>query len=196
MMMLSGANLLVLDEPTNHLDVESIEALEDAIEQYDGSVLLVSHDRELLRALTTHVWVLHDGHVTDFDGSFGEWEIVSAERQHAAAVKAADEEALRRVQEKKKTARREESSREARNALRAAQRRVSDLEAEIQRLETSVDTLTKALEDPELYIDSAGVARAAGLGGELERQKRALERALDEWGTASEALDTLMADSA
>ncbi len=52
-LMLSRANLLVLDEPTNHLDVESIEALEDAIQEYDGTVILVSHDRELLRALTT-----------------------------------------------------------------------------------------------------------------------------------------------
>src|SRR6266699_2596762 len=58
-LMLSGANLLVLDEPTNHLDVESIEALEDAIEAYDGTVILVSHDRALLRALTTRIWILH-----------------------------------------------------------------------------------------------------------------------------------------
>ncbi len=59
MMMLSGANFLIFDEPTNHLDVESIEALEDAIEEFDGTVLLVSHDRALLRALTTRIWVLH-----------------------------------------------------------------------------------------------------------------------------------------
>ena len=116
MLMLSRANLLILDEPTNHLDVESIEALEDAIEHYEGSVLLVSHDRELLRALTTRVWVLHERHVTDFDGNFAEWETVSAERQHAAAVMAAEDEALRRVQEKKKTARREESRRESQDA--------------------------------------------------------------------------------
>jgi ATPase subunit of ABC transporter with duplicated ATPase domains len=64
-------------------------------------VLLVSHDRELLRALTTRVWVLHERHVTDFDGNFGEWESVSAERSHAAAVMAAEDEALRRGQEKK-----------------------------------------------------------------------------------------------
>ena len=59
MLMLSGANLLIFDEPTNHLDVESIEALEDAIDEYDGTVLLVSHDRALLRALATRMWVLH-----------------------------------------------------------------------------------------------------------------------------------------
>ena len=196
MLMLSRANLLILDEPTNHLDVESIEALEDAIEQYEGSVLLVSHDRELLRALTTRIWVLHEKHVTDFDGNFGEWESVSAERQHAAAVMAAEDEALRRVQEKKKTARREESGREARDArgaLRAAQKKVSDLELEIQSLEARIETLTHELEDPALYTRPDGVARARELGVNLERVRRDLERMLDEWTTASDSVDTLTA---
>ncbi len=105
MMMLSGANLLLFDEPTNHLDVESIEALEDAIESFDGTVILVSHDRALLRALTTRVWVLHEGRITDFPGSFEEWETASAERAHAASVAASEEETLRRVHERKQTRR-------------------------------------------------------------------------------------------
>jgi ATP-binding cassette subfamily F protein 3 len=191
MLMLSGANLLILDEPTNHLDVESIEALEDAIEQYEGSVLLVSHDRALLRALTTRVWVLHERHMTAFDGDCGEWEVVSSERKHAAALRAAEDEALRRVQEKKKTARREETGRDERNQLRAAQRRVADLEGEIQQLEAQIDDLTRELEDPELYTKPNGVRRASELGGALERLKPRLERALDDWGTATEALETL-----
>jgi ATP-binding cassette subfamily F protein 3 len=191
MLMLGRANLLILDEPTNHLDVESIEALEDAIEQYDGSVLLVSHDRALLRALTSQVWVLHDCHVTEFDGNFGEWEVVSAERERAAALRAAEEEALLRVQEKKKTSRREESGSEERNQLRAAQRRVADLEAEILQLETQIEGVSRELEDPELYTRANGVQRAGELGAELDRLKPRLERALEEWGTATEALDTL-----
>jgi len=89
--MLSGANLLIFDEPTNHLDVESIEALEDALEEFDGTVLLVSHDRALLRNLTTRVWVLHNERITDFPGGFEEWETVSAERAHAARVAAREE---------------------------------------------------------------------------------------------------------
>ena len=68
MIVLSRANLLILDEPTNHLDVESIEALEDALHEYEGTILLVSHDRELLRVLIDRLWVLHDKHITDFPG--------------------------------------------------------------------------------------------------------------------------------
>jgi ATP-binding cassette subfamily F protein 3 len=193
MLMLSGANLLILDEPTNHLDVESIEALEDAIDQYDGTVLLVSHDRELLRALTTRLWVLHDSHVTDFDDNFAAWEVVSAERQHAASVKAAEDEALRRVQERKKTARRGESDRGERDALRAARRQVASLETTISALEARIEELTHSLEDPELYTQANGPARATAFGVELERLKRDLERALENWGSASEALDALNA---
>src|SRR5688572_22316549 len=104
MLMLSRANLLVLDEPTNHLDVESIEALEDAIERYEGTVILVSHDRELLRALTDKVWVLHERHITEFAAGFAEWEQVSQERAHAAAVRAAEEASLRKVHERQRVA--------------------------------------------------------------------------------------------
>ena len=193
MLMLGGANLLILDEPTNHLDVESIETLEDAIEDYDGSVLLVSHDRELLRALTTRVWVLHDRHVTDFDGSFAEWETVSSERAHAAAVQASEEEALRRVAEKKKMARREDSSRDARNTLRAARQPVTELEERIQLGEDRVQAISTELEDPELYTRPGGVTRARDLGAELERLKRDLEAALEEWTVATDALDALTA---
>jgi ATP-binding cassette subfamily F protein 3 len=193
MLMLSGANLLVLDEPTNHLDVESIEALEDAIEAYDGTVILVSHDRELLRALTTRVWVVHDTHITDFDGSFGEWEIVASERQHAARVQAAEEEAVRRVQEKRKTARREEGSRDSKNSVRKAQREVEVLEGRVQELEARIASITGALENPELYTTPEGVAQSTQMGTELEALKVELERALDDWTTASDTLAGLLA---
>jgi ATP-binding cassette subfamily F protein 3 len=80
LMTLSRANLLILDEPTNHLDVENIEALEDALEEYDGSVLLVSHDRAFLREVATRVWWFDGTRVRDFDGPFVEWESDRARR--------------------------------------------------------------------------------------------------------------------
>ncbi len=80
LMTLSHANLLILDEPTNHLDVENIEALEDALEEYEGSVLLVSHDRAFLREVATRVWWFDGTRLRDFDGPFVEWEAERARR--------------------------------------------------------------------------------------------------------------------
>ena len=194
MLMLSRANLLVLDEPTNHLDVESIEALEDAIERYDGTVVLVSHDRELLRALTTKVWVLHERHVTEFPGGFAEWEEVSAERAHAASVRAAEEASLRKVHERQKLAKQREaeppSSKDLRRQQRAAQRDVEQAESRIASLEARIAEVTSALEDPALYTRPGGAAEASRLGAELEKLKADLERAFAAWTAATEALES------
>lgn len=84
LLTLESANLLVLDEPTNHLDVESIEAMEDAIEGYEGSVLIVSHDRAVLRGLATSVWEVKNQKLNQFDGSFVEWEQMKAETKAKA----------------------------------------------------------------------------------------------------------------
>jgi ATP-binding cassette subfamily F protein 3 len=191
MLVLSRANLLILDEPTNHLDVESIEALEDALAVYEGSILLVSHDRALLRALTTRLWVLHEQRITDFDGGFAEWEVVSQERAHAATVQAAEEEALRRVHERKRTARMEDSKRDARAALREARRRVAELETRVQALESDIVGLTDRLQDPSLYTRPDGVSEASRLGAELEQKRRALDDELEVWSKATEVLDGL-----
>jgi ATP-binding cassette subfamily F protein 3 len=190
MMMLSGANFLIFDEPTNHLDVESIEALEDAIEAYDGTVLLVSHDRALLRALTTRTWVLHQGRITDYPGTFGEWEVASAERAHAAAVAAAEEEALRKVRERKQTRRPDEARRRAQSARRAAERAVADAEADVGAQEARMAELRARLEDPGLYLTPDGAAEAARIGVQLEDARRALDQAFSAWEAATRRMET------
>jgi ATP-binding cassette subfamily F protein 3 len=189
MIVLSHANLLILDEPTNHLDVESIESLEDALQEYDGSVLLVSHDRELLRVLVNRVWVLHDSRITDFGGGFGEWEIASEEREHAAQVNAAEEEALRRVHEKQKTKRREEDKEKQRDASREARRKAEDAEREVADLEKKIADLTSELADPSLYTTESGKRRSLEAGTELDKLKKRLDAAIDRWTAATEAVE-------
>ncbi len=190
MMMLSGANFLIFDEPTNHLDVESIEALEDAIEAYDGTVLLVSHDRALLRALTTRTWVLHHTHITDYPGGFEEWEAASVERAHAAAVAAAEEEALRKVRERKQTRRPDDDRRRVQSARRTAERAVADAEAGVGLQEARVAELRAQLENPDLYLTPDGAAKAARIGAELEVARQALDLAFAEWEAATRRMET------
>jgi len=189
MMMLSGANFLIFDEPTNHLDVESIEALEDAIEEFDGTVLLVSHDRALLRALTTRMWVLHRERITDFDGGFADWEVASAEREHAAAVAAAEEEASRRVRERKATRRPEDDRRKQHSARRTAERAVAETEQRVGERERRVEELRAQLEDPAMYLAPDGAERAHRLGAELEEARIELEAAFAAWEAATRALE-------
>jgi len=188
-LMLSEANVLVLDEPTNHLDVESIEALEDAIDAYDGTVILVSHDRALLRTLTTRLWILHDRHITEFAGGFAEWEELSGEREHAAAVEAAEDQALRRVHERQRVVPAPKS--DPRKELRKAQRELEEAEAAVETLEAEVARVVAALEDPALYTRPDGAGTARHLGAELDALKRRLEAELERWTRATEQVEGL-----
>ena len=195
MLMLTRANLLVLDEPTNHLDVETIEVLEDAIETYEGTVILVSHDRAMLRALANRVWVLHDRHITTFDGTFAEWEVASEERAHAAAVRAAEEVALRRVSEKKRTASKHERASDGgdtqRKTLRSARERATEAERRVSEIDGEITALTATLDDPELYTKPGGVQQAHKLGGRLDTLRARLDKALATWEQETAALEAL-----
>ena len=193
MMVLTRANFLLLDEPTNHLDIESVEALEDALADYDGTIVLVSHDRTMLEALTTRVWVLHERHITDFAGSFADWEERSREREHAAAVASAERESLRRVKERKTTRRRETGIDETRAALRELRRRVETAEKEIEALENRIAQLTTLIEDPELYTTREGAQKSSLVGMELEETRRKLEAAFVNWTEATEQVEQLSA---
>jgi ATP-binding cassette subfamily F protein 3 len=193
MMVLGRANFLLLDEPTNHLDIESVETLEDALEQYEGTILLVSHDRAMLEALTTRVWVLHDRHITDFPGSFAEWEEQSREREHAASVAAAEQESLRRVKERKSTRRREVETASSRTDLRDLRRRVEEAEKEVNDLEQKIVGLTRMLEDPELYTTREGTEKALVAGKQLDETRRSLDIAIEAWTAATERAERISA---
>jgi ATP-binding cassette subfamily F protein 3 len=196
MIMLARANFLLLDEPTNHLDIESIEALQDAIESYEGTVLLVSHDRALLRALATRVWALHDRHIADVHGDFGEWELASEERARAAAHPGANEQAATQAREREKEKRGADAARAARSARRAAQRELEDAERRIAEHEARVAELTARVEDPALYGTSDGAREAASLDKALRAARRDLEGAMERWAAVMERLEELDAAGA
>ncbi|MDX2121419.1 MAG: ABC-F family ATP-binding cassette domain-containing protein [Gemmatimonadota bacterium] len=192
MMTLASANLLVFDEPTNHLDVESIETLEDAIEGDEGSVLLVSHDRALLRGLCTRVWGLEHGHITDFDGTFEEWEAARAERRRAAEAEARSREAERKAREKKAAPAKPDGDRKAKqSAQRNATRAVEQAEALVHRLEKRQVELNGLLADATLYATPEGTERAQALARELDAVRADLVHAYADWEAAAHALEQL-----
>jgi ATP-binding cassette subfamily F protein 3 len=189
MLMLTHANFVLLDEPTNHLDVESVEALEDALEGFRGSVLLVSHDRALLENLVTRVWALEDGRITDYHGTFADWEASRAARADAEARREAEAEAAEAERERKALRARIAQERRERKEARALRRLAEEAEAEAHRLERRVAELSGALADPALYGGSAeGVQKALGLKAELARAESELAAAMERWMEAHDAL--------
>jgi ATP-binding cassette subfamily F protein 3 len=188
MLTLGMANLLVLDEPTNHLDVESIEALEDAIEVYDGTVVLVSHDRAFLRELSTRVWAFDGDRLEDYGGPFVDWEVHAAERAARRTAARQRDEAAARTALRDGARREVEARRGGEQAVRAARRQAEEREAEVHRLEARIEQLAAALGDVTMYDGTADAARRAGqLDRELAECRRALDLAMQRWNEAVES---------
>jgi ATP-binding cassette subfamily F protein 3 len=174
--VLQRANLLILDEPTNHLDVESIEAIEDAIEEYEGTVLIVSHDRALLRELSTRVWAYEGDRLVDFGGTFVEWEEMKKE---AALQKRADDALAadaRRAKDKVRAKANVAAQAKTATDNKARKKEMADAEREVQKAESEVQRLRDELADPALY---SGAAAGAKRAGELQKQLSAAEVVLD-----------------
>jgi ATP-binding cassette subfamily F protein 3 len=190
LMMLDHANFLIFDEPTNHLDVESIEALEDAIERFAGTVLLVSHDRELLRKLVTRVWELRDGRMRVFDGPFAEWEEQAAREVEVAREETAARGAETRERERAAVQQKNAANTRSRGNARDLRRTLEEAEAKVSELEARVAELTDALGDPALYEASNGRERADRLSRDLAASKVELAGALRRWEEAMAAADT------
>ncbi len=140
-------NLLVLDEPTNHLDMETREALTMALSSYEGALLLVSHDRHLLRAACDQLWLVHDGRVAPFDGDLDDYAaLVLASRRERA--ESGDANAPNR-----KELRRQEAAERQRlaDSRRPLQNRLKKLEDELARVSDELRELDAKLADPAFY---------------------------------------------
>lgn len=183
-MMLENANFLVFDEPTNHLDVESIEALEDAIEEYEGTVLLVSHDRELLRKLVTKVWELDRGQIRILDGTFEEWE-ADAKRRSELARRDMEAKAQRlRDDAREKRKRSSEAQAASRNNSPGSRRLAEAAEKRVSELDELVAELTASLAEPDLYETEEGRERATEIVRRLASAREQLAQAMDDWEIA------------
>jgi ATP-binding cassette subfamily F protein 3 len=184
----SGANVLILDEPTNHLDLDAREALEDALQAFEGAVLLVSHDRALLDAVGSRTVAFEDGRLRSYDGGWAEYARVREERREAAtaAGAAAKQERRAAARQERRTAaaaRGNGASREARaGPSKNQQRRLADLEREIERAEKALRRLEDELADPAMWSSPSRTERNTARHA---KARRAVEQAYARWEEAS-----------
>ncbi|HET8639760.1 MAG TPA: ABC-F family ATP-binding cassette domain-containing protein [Solirubrobacterales bacterium] len=163
----SGANVLLLDEPTNHLDIESREALEDALTEFEGTVLLVSHDRALLEAVGSRTLVCEDGRLESHPSGWAEYQRRRDEAEAQGIV-----ETKARPGAKKYSA--------TKPAQKAARKAVK-LERLIERAEADLRELEDELADPAAWSSPTGAERATR---RHEEAKAAVKELYEEWETA------------
>ena len=171
-----GGNLLVLDEPTNHLDTESREALEEALDAFDGTILLVSHDRALIDTVATHTLAIEDGGVVMRTGGYADLVRVRAEAEAERAAAVAPPPRPERQ--------RRERRQPAERAPARGKREVRRIEGEIARVEAGIVAVEAALEDPVVLADRDAVAAR---GEEHRGLQEELAWLMREWERAAEA---------
>ena len=154
MLMDEKINLLILDEPTNHLDIQSREWIEEAVEEYEGNLLFVSHDRYFIDRFASRIWMLEDGHITDFRGNYQEYQ---AARARGAAGKSASDvqvsvEKAPEPKEKKEKPKRPGGTKSLEKEVTAAERAVAKAEEQMYDLEQQIqEASADYLKLQELY---------------------------------------------
>ena len=148
MLMDEKINLLILDEPTNHLDIQSREWIEEAVEEYEGNLLFVSHDRYFIDRFATRIWMLEDGHITDFKGTYQEY-LTARQRQKQLAAQPA---APKAEEPKKEKPKRPGGTKNLEKEVAAAERAVGKAEEQMYELTQQIEeAASDYLKLQELY---------------------------------------------
>lgn len=184
-MALNRGNVLVLDEPTNHLDLNTKEVLEDALAEFGGTIILVSHDRYLLNKVASRIIEIKHDEVNSYEGNFDAYsEAVNAARQ----LKMQSEAEIKRAEEEKaykENKARQYRSKEQRAADAQKRNRIRELEKEIEDTEVLIFELENDISDPEIASDYSKMSEKCK---ELEEAKTALDQKMDEWAELSDQL--------
>ena len=186
-LLVTPANVLCLDEPTNHLDIPSRDALEDALLDYEGALILITHDRHLIRNVANRIIEVKKGTVTEFDGDYDYYlekrEPETIEEQPQGAPEAPK---MSRKEERRIEAEHRARTKRLRDRVRVIETELDDLRAANQRIES-------VLGDPEAYSSGVDIAETVH---EYEVNKRRAELLEEEWEEASLALERADQDKA
>lgn len=181
-------NFLLMDEPTNHLDIEAKEVLEEALDNYDGTLLFVSHDRYFINELANKIISVRDGHAKIYNGNYSYYLDENAKQaaaaQEAEAQKAETETTPAASQNKGKLSYQEQKARDSQK--RKLERAVSDAEAKIEKLEAEEKEIQTEMANPDI---AASFEKLGPLQEKLSAVQEQLDQANSDWENALDALD-------
>ncbi len=191
-----GPHLMILDEPTNHLDIDSRDALIDALNAYQGAVLLITHDAYLAEATADRLWEVKDGAVHVLEEDLGDYRdrILGQSRTASAAADQTDRSAARPAEEQKSRAdqRREDAAR--RKALQPLRSQIVKAEQQLEKIEEMLVKIDAALAEPGLFEND--LERATALSQKRARLEEEKEAAEEAWLTHSNEYEAAMGNAA
>jgi ATP-binding cassette subfamily F protein 3 len=180
----TGPNLMLLDEPTNHLDIDSREALVQALAEYSGAVILISHDRHLTEASVDRLWLVADGTVEPFDGDMDDYRSYVLDRRSGrGSGNAKTTQAPGQERRRDAAKRREETA--------PLRKKVKDIETAMAKLQKEIADIETKLANPKVYGDPT---EAAFLAKDRADKVRELSAAEDKWLAASAAVEAAAAE--
>lgn len=169
----SNANLLLLDEPTNHLDMASREALEASLADYEGTLIIVSHDRTLIDKVAERLIIVQDGNARLFYGNFSDWRRKQAEELSGKTLSANTET----LEKRQKTVESREQKKAQEREARREQRRIEELENQIAACESEIETLNSRF----ATLDPADFQKAQDLKNAYDAARERLNRLYEDW---------------
>jgi len=187
--LISEANFLLLDEPTNHLDMQSVNILIQALEQYEGTFVVISHDRYFVENVANKIWYIEDYQLKQYPGTYHEYEYWQEQREKEArknGVKIEKPAPKTEVVEKPKTTGVEQNS--LQSDLKKLNQQLKQVEQEVQKLEREIANYETQLGDPKLYKDKNSMQETTQ---KFDKAKKALQQQNSTWENLMESIDQL-----
>lgn len=179
-------NFLILDEPTNHLDIDSREVLEGAINDFDGTVLFISHDRYFINQVATDVLAMQKDGITRYQGDYDDYLRAVTEQEQASADDSTTPDQKRAPKDGSAAQQSYQQSKEAQKARRKLQRTVADLEEQMNQLSEQQEQVETKMADPNVATD---IGKLTDLQKELDTLTKQLEDVEEQWTAAAERLE-------
>ena len=178
-LVLDGANLLILDEPTNHLDIAAREAVEAALEAFDGTVLLVSHDRYFINEVASRIWEIDNQQVNDYKGNYSFYVEEKVKRAALEATADTGSKSDNKVAAKEsRPAKAKPEEKQRRYSEQELEKLLAKVELNIREQEAMLKLLEKQLADPANHEDLENSAR---LAEEYEKMKKEIDKLMLKW---------------
>jgi ATP-binding cassette, subfamily F, member 3 len=187
--LISEANFLLLDEPTNHLDMQSVNILIQALEQYEGTFVVISHDRYFVENVANKIWYIEDYQLKQYPGTYHEYEYWQEQREKEARKNGVpvQKPAAKPVAEASAKSNGADSN-QIQNDLKKLNQQLKQVEQEVEQLETALAGLEDQLADPKIYGKPEALQEATR---QFDATKKALDQKNTQWETLMESIESL-----